>query len=167
MCISEEILSDIQSFINHFCRYLSTIPHDRGNIPDGYGFSLIGISPFWGSLRTAPIAWVCGWTEVSLSSLPVIALITVPCNVQVLKAAAFACVACPLPDSRKNVSDVLYIQLSRYFENFFTSHLYSRNFRVLITKNFTFFHLLLFAQFLKTIFRETLNKSIHCKCKLV
>ena len=38
------------------------------------------------------------------------------------------------------------------WENFFTSHLYSRNFRVLITKNFTFFHLLLFAQFLKTIF---------------
>ena len=134
--------------------YLSTIPHSKGNTPDGYGFSLIGISPFWGSLRTAPIAWVCGWTEVSLYSLPVIALITVPCNVQVLKAAAFACVARPLRDSRKNVSDVLYIQLSKCFENFFTSHLYSRNFRVLITKDFTFFHFLLFTQFLKTIFSD-------------
>ena len=100
--------------------------------------NLIGIPPSRGSLVTAPIAWVCGWTEVSLSPLPVIALITVPCNVQVLKAAAFACVACPLPDSRKNVSDMLYIQLSRYFENFFTSHLYSRKFQILITGTFTF-----------------------------
>ena len=137
--------------------YLSTIPHSKGNPPDGYGFSLIGISPFWGSLRTAPIAWVCGWTEVSLYSLPVIALITVPCNVQVLKAAAFACVARPLRDSRKNVSDVLYIQLSKCFENFFISHLYSRIFRVLITKDFTFFHFLLFTQFLKTIFSDYSN----------
>ena len=73
-----------------------------------------------------------------MSSLPVIALITVPCNVQVLKAAAFACVARPLRDSRKNVSDVLYIQFSKCFENFFTSHLYSRKFQVLITKTSTF-----------------------------
>ena len=57
--------------------------------------NLIGIPPSRGSLVTAPIAWVCGWTEVSLSPLPVIAVFAVPCKVQVLKADAFACVARP------------------------------------------------------------------------
>ena len=73
------------SIVLYFAAIYPRYPAVR-NTPDGHGFDLIGIPPLRGSLEAAPIAWVCGWTEVSLSPLPVIAVFAVPCKVQVLKA---------------------------------------------------------------------------------
>ena len=74
------------SIVLYFAAIYPRYPAAR-NTPNGHGFDLIGIPPLRGSLEAAPIAWVCGWTEVSLSPLPVVAVFAVPCKVQVLKVS--------------------------------------------------------------------------------
>ena len=57
-------------------------PSVSGNIPDGHGLDLHRTcTSLWFS-RAALIALDCDWTEVSLSSLPVIAIAAVPCGVR-------------------------------------------------------------------------------------
>ena len=128
--------------------FILDIPRSAGTYRTVMVLTFIGLSPLCGSheppsLRDL-IIWGCDWTEVSLSSLPVIAVAAVPCGVRSDQLAR------PREQTTERTYPVCWYSIVKEQEGYFSTHplvssLKGKN-TTLFQKNFfDFFVFYLFA----------------------